>query len=429
MARLTPIDYRMDVLNPMQMAMSGYQAGFGQMQQLDDVRRQREADRMAAEVHDMQMGQLEQAQAQAMAMQQEQAAFLQGFEERTHTPETLRRFRLSTNEQIREMAGEELKNLDESARSAQFNRHAGMANAFVNDPEIGLTMLEEERDAYANAGDLEQVKVYNGLIQLAKARPEAGASIAYQLAMQTGTEEEMENLESMLAMGQVPEAEVPTAFKTLQLRAQAAGLEPGTPEYAKFMEQGGRIPEAPVSVTVATGDQAGLAYAKSAATQIAQEHAALSEAGTSAQRRIVQINQLQDVLDMIGDETGTVAGFKAFVLEKTGLEITGADKIQAASALISQLVPQQRPPGSGVMSDADLQLFKRSLPRIMGTPEGNKLIIDTMRQIADYDVQIGNIARRAMRGEISQAQADEMIMAVANPLAAFQASENLADDL
>ena len=231
MARLTPIDYRMDVLNPMQMAMSGYQAGFGQMQQLDDVRRQREADRMAAEVHDMQMGQLEQAQAQAMAMQQEQADFLRGFSERTHTPETLRRFRLSSNELIREMAGEELKNLEESARSAQFNSHAGMANAFINDPEIGLTMLEEERDAYANAGDMEQVKVHNGLIQIARSDPNAGASIAYQLAMQTGTEEEMENLESMLAMGQQPELDPTTLQRDSINYADLQGYERGTPEH------------------------------------------------------------------------------------------------------------------------------------------------------------------------------------------------------
>lgn len=69
MARLTPIDYQMQVMNPMAAALEGYQAGFGQMQQLDEVRRQREADEMAKQRFEAEMAQTQAATARAQEVQ------------------------------------------------------------------------------------------------------------------------------------------------------------------------------------------------------------------------------------------------------------------------------------------------------------------------------------------------------------------------
>ena len=69
MARLTPIDYQMQVINPMSAALQGYQAGFGQMQQLDQVRRQREADEMAKQRFEAEMAQTQAATARAQEVQ------------------------------------------------------------------------------------------------------------------------------------------------------------------------------------------------------------------------------------------------------------------------------------------------------------------------------------------------------------------------
>lgn len=60
MARLTPIDYQMQVMNPMAAALEGYQAGFGQMQQLDEVRRQREADDLQRRATELEMSEAQQ---------------------------------------------------------------------------------------------------------------------------------------------------------------------------------------------------------------------------------------------------------------------------------------------------------------------------------------------------------------------------------
>lgn len=241
MARLTPVNYNMDVLNPLQTAMAGYQAGFGQFQQLDNVRRQREADQMAAELHDVKMAEYERAKAAAQAAQLEQAAFYEGFADGTHTPESLRRFRMSQNEVIREIAGEQLASLTETSRRSQFDRRAGLAVAFQKDPEAAITMLEEEREAALNAGDQDTVNIINGLLPVARNDPAAGDAVAYQLAMMVGTDEEMDRLDSLLAFGE--EEKPPEGFRTLQARAEAAGLQEGTPEYQEFMRLGGRPQE------------------------------------------------------------------------------------------------------------------------------------------------------------------------------------------
>jgi hypothetical protein len=80
------------------------------------------------------------------------------------------------------------------------------------------------------------------------------------------------------------------------------------------------------------------------------------------------------------------------------------------------MVPAQRPAGSGPMSDADLDLFKRSLPRLINTPEGNNLIVETMRQINQYDLALSNIAQRAAARELDRSQARQAVNSLQNPI-------------
>jgi len=91
-------------------------------------------------------------------------------------------------------------------------------------------------------------------------------------------------------------------------------------------------------------------------------------------------------------------------------------EIQAAQALINQLVPSQREPGSGPMSDADLELFKQSIPRLINQPEGNKLVLDTMRGIAEYDKKGAEIVNQFREGNITRTEAFNKLGERSNPL-------------
>jgi hypothetical protein len=117
----------------------------------------------------------------------------------------------------------------------------------------------------------------------------------------------------------------------------------------------------------------------------------VNNAGLAAQRNLGRIDQLEGLL--AANPTGMGASL-AQAAGEWGIPTEGLSEIQAAQAIINSLVPEQRQPGSGPMSDADLALFKESLPRIMNQPGGNQTIIDTMRGIAQYDAEGAAIVQR-----------------------------------
>lgn len=181
-----------------------------------------------------------------------------------------------------------------------------------------------------------------------------------------------------------------------------------TPEQARQWVSSG------TTVNVGGGDNAfDKAFGDSDAATIAQ----VTAAGMQAQRNMGKIEQLDTLLQSA--PSGAVGGLKSIAGE-FGVNTEGLDDIQAAQAMISSLVPEQRQAGSGPMSDADLALFKQSLPRIINQPNGNAMIIGTMRAIAQYDAEGAAIAQKLRAGEIDRATAFQMLQARPNPLGAFR---------
>ncbi len=144
----------------------------------------------------------------------------------------------------------------------------------------------------------------------------------------------------------------------------------------------------------------------------------VAKVGSTATRSLAQINRLEALLSNI--DSGMGANIQQFA-GNFGIQTEGLDDIQAAAALINALVPAQRPPGSGPMSDADLELFKQSLPRIINSPGGNQIIINTMRGLAEYDAEGARIVQRLRNRDITQPEAFELLNNRADPFAAFRA--------
>ncbi|MCP4182314.1 MAG: hypothetical protein GY761_03220 [Hyphomicrobiales bacterium] len=113
--------------------------------------------------------------------------------------------------------------------------------------------------------------------------------------------------------------------------------------------------------------------------------------GLKGQSNLNTINRLDSLLSSV--ETGAGAKIKQMA-GSMGIAVQGVSDIQAAEALIAKLVPEQREPGSGAMSDGDLAMFLKSLPQIINQPEGNRLIIDTIRGLAEFEVEKGKIASK-----------------------------------
>lgn len=117
--------------------------------------------------------------------------------------------------------------------------------------------------------------------------------------------------------------------------------------------------------------------------------------------------------------TGAGAAFKSW-LGNFGVQTEGLSEIQAVEAAINRLVPQQRVPGSGPMSDADLALFQRSLPRLINTPEGNRQIVETMRGLAEYEASQARIAAQVVSRQMTRQEGQDALMNLPNPLAQFR---------
>jgi hypothetical protein len=90
------------------------------------------------------------------------------------------------------------------------------------------------------------------------------------------------------------------------------------------------------------------------------------------------------------------------LLGRFGIKTEGISDIEAFNTLINRLTPQQRLPGSGATSDFDAKMFKESLPQLMNTPEGNKLIIDTIEKVSQNRMARGEIAMRVQMGELDR---------------------------
>jgi len=151
-------------------------------------------------------------------------------------------------------------------------------------------------------------------------------------------------------------------------------------------------------VVVNSGDKGANKFAELDAKTLVD----VASTGMQAQRSLGQLSRLESLLE--GVPTGAQGALK-LLAGNFGIKTEGLDDLQAAQALINSLVPQQRPAGSGPMSDADLELFKQSLPRIINSPNGNQIILETMRGVAQYDKMGADIVQRYRNNEITQAQA------------------------
>ena len=197
----------------------------------------------------------------------------------------------------------------------------------------------------------------------------------------------------------------------LRERADAAGLKEGTPEFKAFMKSGGVVaPVTNVNINQEAAKKFEEEFAKSDATTLAE----VTNAGLTAGQNLARLSSIENLLSQA--PTGGVAALKQ-VAGRYGIATEGLSEIQAAQALINQLVPGQRPAGSGPMSDRDVELFKQSLPAIINQAGGNALIVDTLKKINQYDLEGSKIVQQVRDGTLSRAEGFAALQNRPNPLA------------
>jgi flagellar protein FlgJ len=211
---------------------------------------------------------------------------------------------------------------------------------------------------------------------------------------------------------QAPEASTPE-FRDYQ-KAVQQGYGGSFLDYQTAIKQAGRTQ---VTATAQAGGEIS-PFAREAQVGQAKTFNEIQKSGMAAQNNLRTINQLDKYLSKV--ETGGLAALKQFA-GNFGIATEGLSDIQAVTALINRLVPAQRTPGSGPMSDADLALFKQSLPRIINQPGGNQRIIGALKEINTYLIEEGKIASDVVNQKITPEEGARRMSELGNPL------ENIID--
>lgn len=294
-------------------------------------------------------------------------------------------------------------------RGAEYTKNslytaARIATALENDDiKMATDLAEEMAVAAENSGDQMGAQAYRTWGKLAQNDPEGVRDlIGISIAASPGGAEVVKR-----TFGD----EAPAKVRELKARAELAGLKPGTPEYNRFMTTGGGAPT--VQIDQRERDE----FEKEVSKRDAKFFGDLADQAATIGESQAVIKDLEGLLANV--DTGFGARVKQFA-GRYGIATEGLNEIQAVNAIISRLVPAQRQPGTGPMSDADLQLFKDSLPSIMNQPGGNKLIIDTINRINEYRMEQARIANDVFTEELSRREGREKLMELANPIDAYR---------
>ena len=406
---MQPFDYRIAVQDPLQMALAGYQQG----QQFQNQRVQAERE---TQLYDMEMQQyqanqakLQEEQARAQTMQGDLASFTERLTAGTATVDDVLRLN-SQYPEIAEQVQSSFSMKNQAQKDNEIRHMVTIATAMKNSPEYGAQLLEERIAAAEAAGRAEEVASLKSIQAEMGVDPMAPVAAVLPVLANLMDPKQFEAFATTIMP---PPEKAPDAFRTLQLRAEQAGLQPGSAEYQAFMEQGG----AERGPLVVVGGESG-AFETAIGKGQAENIMAVSTQGQTARRNRQTLSALQT--ELAASPSGAEAAVKN-ILGNIGVPTEGLSNIQATEALINQLVPAQRPPGSGTMSDRDVALFKSSLPRLINTPEGNRKIISTMLAMNEYLVREGELADAVIDGTITREQYREQIRALGNPLAEFSA--------
>lgn len=190
----------------------------------------------------------------------------------------------------------------------------------------------------------------------------------------------------------------------------------------------GKLSSAGGGTTVNVDTKGAGKFAEKANEIQAKRYGEMVDAGDSARIMQGDIDTLEGISNGLATGRGAearlaIAQFaKSWGFDDIAGKLTDGKlaEMEAFSSVIDRLTPQMRQGMPGAASDRDVAIFKNALPSMLKTPEGNKIVIGTLRSMNAYKMQAGDIAGQAIRGEISQADADKQIKALGSPFAQFK---------
>jgi hypothetical protein len=149
----------------------------------------------------------------------------------------------------------------------------------------------------------------------------------------------------------------------------------------------------------------------------AERFDAYIKAGDDARNVIADLDSLREIGSRI--TTGKTAEVTAALgpyAEMLGVKIDTLPDLQAYKSIVAKMAPRMRPPGSGATSDFDLRQYIEALPGLGKTPEGNEIIANTNKALAEHRLAVSAIAEKAIAKELTRSEATKQIRELPDPL-------------
>lgn len=170
------------------------------------------------------------------------------------------------------------------------------------------------------------------------------------------------------------------------------------------------------------------AFERKAGEDAAKRFGDIVEAGRAANQSVADIQTLRDLGQQIG--TGKQAEIIAALgpyADALGMNITGLGEMQAYEAIAAKIAPTMRVPGTGATSDFEMRQFFKALPSLGRTPEGNKIVEDTLDAMYKYRIAAADIASRALSKELTPREAEQQLRALPDPMTLWKDSQKKTD--
>lgn len=178
------------------------------------------------------------------------------------------------------------------------------------------------------------------------------------------------------------------------------------PDYLSGQEQLRKAGRATTTVNVGGESGADAAQRKKLSEKEGERWSSLQESGTVA-AGLAQDFQVLDELLTVAPQ-GPIQGRLAEAFQ--GFSSAG----DAFQSVVGRVAPSLRTPGSGATSDIEYEGMLKSLPRLSNTPDGNRVIADTMKAKAALNIERAEIVTAFQNEEISAAEARRALSEINN---------------
>ena len=218
-------------------------------------------------------------------------------------------------------------------------------------------------------------------------------------------------------------AEDPTAVREYNFYAQQEQAA-GRPVKSFDEWKKGNAKAGASSTTVVTGENSS-AFAKKTDEAAAARFDGYVQAGANANKMMGDINALVALAPMVG--TGKEAEIRVKlgpIAEAFGIDVDGLGEAEAFQSIVDRMAPQMRTPGAGSSSDFDARQFLSSLPQLGRSPEGNKIITQTLAAVQQYQIAAAELASRSFLPTddpnfLTWQEAEKQIRALGDPYSTF----------